>query len=48
MITEALSAIARIEKKLEKHDRLFKHSKERDDIKIILDCILEYKKMKDK
>ena len=46
MITEALKALARIEKKLEKHDKLFEHSPERDDIKIVLDCILEYRKVK--
>ena len=45
MTTEALKALARIEKKLERHDKLFKHSKERDDIKIVQDCILEYRKI---
>ena len=48
MITEALKALTRIEKKLEQCDGLFKHSKERDDVKIILDCVLEYRKLKGK
>jgi hypothetical protein len=46
MTTEALKALARIEKKLEKHDKLFEHSPERDDIKVVLDCILECRKAK--
>ena len=46
MITEALKALARVEKKLEKCVGLFKQSKERDDIKIIVDCILEYRETK--
>lgn len=44
---EALFALIRIEKRLEKVDGLFNYTKERADVKIILDCLLEYKKLKE-
>lgn len=39
----AIEALIRLEKKLERVDGLFKHSPERDDIKVVLDYILQTK-----
>lgn len=38
---EALKALARIEKFIEQHDKLFSHSAERDDIKVVMDYIID-------
>lgn len=42
-IDETLMAVSRIEHKLEQIDGLFHHSPERNDIKTIVDFILQYR-----